>query len=38
MGGSVLNLFHNNFALLFTVAAFSSALAALLILPIRSVR
>lgn len=38
IGGSVLNLFHNNFALLFTVAAFSSALAALLILPIKAVR
>ncbi len=38
IGGAVLNLFHNNFALLFSVAALSGVLAALLILPIKSVR
>jgi MFS family permease len=38
IGGSVLNLFHNNFALLFAVAALSSVLASLLILPIKVVR
>jgi MFS family permease len=38
IGGSVLNLFHNNFALLFTIAALSSVLASLLILPIKTVR
>lgn len=38
IGGSVLNLFHNNFALLFAVAALSSVIASLLILPIKAVR
>ncbi len=38
IGGGVLTLFHNNFALLFSVAALSGVLAALLILPIKSVR
>jgi MFS family permease len=38
IGGGVLNLFHNNFALLFSVAALSSILASVLILPIKGVR
>lgn len=38
IGGGVLNLFHNNFALLFGVAALSSILASLFILPIKAVR
>jgi MFS family permease len=38
IGGSVLNLFHNNFALLFSVAALSGILASLFILPIKTVR
>ncbi|GAC1644477.1 MAG: MFS transporter [Ktedonobacteraceae bacterium] len=38
IGASVLNLSHNNFALLFGVAAVSSILAAVLILPIKGVR
>lgn len=38
IGAVILNTFHQNFALLFTVAALASVLAALLILPVRSVR
>ena len=38
IGGTVLNQFHNNFALLFTIAALSGVLASLLILPIKTVR
>jgi MFS family permease len=38
IGGSILNLFHNNFALLFAIAALSSVLASLLIFPIRAIR
>jgi hypothetical protein len=38
IGGSVLNLFHNNFALLFSVAALSGILASLFVLPIKTVR
>ncbi|SRR5713226_1591245 len=38
IGAFVLNLSHNNFALLFSIAAFSSVFAAVLILPIRGVK
>ncbi len=38
IGGTVLNLSHNNFTLLFAIAAFSSVLAAVLILPMKTVR
>jgi MFS family permease len=38
LGAFILNSFHNNFALLFSSAALSSVLAALLIFPIKSVR
>ncbi|HEY7416888.1 MAG TPA: MFS transporter, partial [Ktedonobacteraceae bacterium] len=38
IGGGILNIFQNNFALLFVVAALSSVLAALWILPIKTVR
>ncbi|GCE06921.1 MFS transporter [Dictyobacter aurantiacus] len=38
IGAFILNLSHNNFSLLFLIAAFSSVVAAGLILPIRGVR
>jgi MFS family permease len=38
IGGGVLTLFHNNFALLFGLAALSGVLASVLILPIKGVR
>lgn len=38
IGGGVLTLFHNNFVLLFAIAAFASMLSGILIVPIRSVR
>jgi MFS family permease len=38
IGGGLLNLFQNSFALLFAVAALSSILTSLLILPIKTVR
>lgn len=38
LGGTVLNASSNNFALIFAIAALSSVLASLLILPIKSVR
>lgn len=38
IGGTVLNLSHNNFSLLFAIAAISSVLAAAFILPIKAVR
>lgn len=38
IGGGVLTLFHNNFALLFALAACSSVLGAILIAPLTSVR
>jgi MFS family permease len=38
IGGTVLNLSHNNFTLLFILAAISSVIAAVLIFPIKSVR
>ncbi|MEO7021265.1 MAG: MFS transporter, partial [Ktedonobacteraceae bacterium] len=38
IGGGVLNLFPNNFALLFTLAAIASVFAALLVIPLTSVR
>ncbi|MGH2482431.1 MAG: MFS transporter, partial [Ktedonobacteraceae bacterium] len=37
IGGAVLNLFHNNFALLFALAAVSAVLAEALLWPLRSV-
>ncbi len=38
LGGAVLNLTHNNYMALFSLAALSSLLAALLIVPVKSVR
>ncbi len=38
IGGGVLNQFPNNFALLFTLAAIASVFAALLVIPLTSVR
>jgi MFS family permease len=38
IGGGVLNMFPNNFALLFAVAALASVLSAMLIAPIKMVR
>ncbi|MGH2508493.1 MAG: MFS transporter, partial [Ktedonobacteraceae bacterium] len=38
IGGGVLNVFHNNFALLFAIAALASVLSGVLIIPLKTVQ